>query len=227
MALENVNGDRPSNETNDEVEYLFTRGEYLPFMPFGITTFFKNLKALLYQSTSLNNISAEDLKPFPRLEFLDLFDNNLTWIHGNLFSFTPLLKYISLDSNNIKYIGQDLVTNLIDLEYLLLRENSCINSFATNHTIVEELAPQLSVLCTPQSETSTEEPIQQCTCYEEIGELRNENQQQNEDIVQLQLKNDQLNQANTELIGLNSAVEKRLLDVEMKLREISSTPCVY
>lgn len=212
-TLENVTGIHqwyPSN-TNDDVEFLNIRNQNLPFVPQGIVIFFKNLRAIQISDTRMISISAQDLQPFPELEYLFLSGHNLTSLDGDLFSCTPLLKFIFLALNQIQHIGHDLVTNLDNLENLDLQANICINKVARNRTDVVELAPQLSLLCPPLDEvttvaTTTELPIEQCPCDDEIGELRKEI--------------DQIQKANEILLDLNTALEKRLLEIEMKLLEI-------
>lgn len=215
--LGNVTGDHESGYTNDDVEYLFVADRNLPFALQGIENFFENLKGLQYSDTGILSISAADLEPFPQLEYFVLFQNNLTSLDGDLFSNTPLLRYLFLNSNQIQHIGHDLVTNLDDLLFMFLGGNICIDRIAAGRAEVMELAPQLSVLCPPLDATTPE----QCPCDEEIEELREENQLQYRQIQELNSNIDQLMLANEKLFELNAAVEQRLLEVELRLQEIS------
>lgn len=213
--LENVAGDHLPGNSNNNVDYLKT--SHLPFVPAGIAEFFDNLRAIDISSNEVFLISAEDLRPFPQLEFLALYLNNLVSIDGDLFSFTPHLKCIAFAYNQIQHIGNDLVTNLNYLQYLYLNGNVCVDQNAVTQAEVEELAPQLSVLCPPllvtttaAAATTTPEPIEQCSCNDEIDELRASVQQQNTEIAQLQQSNAQLLQTNTELVQMNGVVDERL-----------------
>lgn len=233
-SLESVSGVHQTGSTNDKVGCIWIERQNLPFFPQGIVNFFKNLRALYFFETILQSISAEDLQPFPQLELLGLYMVNLTSLDGDLFKFNPLLKYISLGNNKIQHIGHDLVTNLNNLEDLSLFGNICINQSAKNRTAVAELAPQLSVLCPPLDPTTTtatvgtttKQPTDQCSCEDEIEELRQENQQQTKEIVKLQESTVQQRQFYEMLLGLSSSAAKILLEVEKTLREISAMPIV-
>lgn len=189
------------------------------------------------------SINANDLRPFPRLLYLNLWQNQLISIDGDLFTYTPLLKRVDFNNNKIQHIKHDLLINLYDLEYLGFLNNICINQSAQNRAEVLLLAPQLSVLCpqlavtttisttatkaitTTETTTTTDRKIDQCMCDEEIRALGSQvdsmkvlNIVQSEEIEQLQHSKEQLIQENAEF-------EKRLLEIEMKLLEIGSLPC--
>lgn len=230
-TVEKVTGTHQPGHTDDDVEYIlvFSYSIHLPVFPRGLEHFFKNLRALQFSNIFMLSISAEDLKPFPLLEYLHLYGNRITSLDGDLFSHNPRMQYFSIVSNRIEHIGHDLVTNLNELQFLNLAGNNCINKIAETRAEVEELAPQLSVLCPPLDVTTTAAtttvlPNEKCLCEDEIEELRQENQQQNKDIEQLQQSNEQLIQVNGKLFELNAATEERLLEVEKKLRELHSLP---
>lgn len=220
-SLEEVTGNHMYNSDNDLVEYLHVSGQILPFIPQGIETFFKNLKAMTYFNTSMLSISAEDLRPFPKLESLSFDRNKLTSLDGDLFSNNPKLSILQLRHNRIQHIGHDLLSPLSNLKYFYLDGNICTERYAVTRNEVIELAPQLSVLCPPLDVTTTENPIEQCTCDDEIDNLREEIMQQSSEIKLLQESNDQLIRKNEMLLELNAAIEERLQKVEIKLQEIS------
>lgn len=250
-ALESVTGVHETGRSDDDVEYLYIRNQNLPFIPEGIANFFRNLDSLAISETSLMSISANDLRPFPRLLFIYLYGQQLTSIDGDLFTYTPHLQQVHFNFNLIQHIGHDLVTGLNNLTILYLQGNVCIDQVAGNRADVLSLGPRLSVFCPPlniqtteattttEITTTTDKNIDQCMCDGEIEELHELNrdlrihvnnlqesntdqnrkiEQQSEEIEQLQLSNEQL-------IQVNAAFEKRLLEVEMRLIEIGSTPC--
>lgn len=239
-VLESVTGVHLPENTNDDVEYLFLHTQSLTVFPQGIVNFFKNLRALDFWYTHILVISAGDLQPFSRLEHFTLCCSNLTSVDGDLFSSTPQLKVVNLQLNQIQHIGLDFVTNLNSLQHLYLGGNICVNSLATTRAAIIELAAQLPALCPPLDEptttivTITETPTEPCPCDEKVEENRRKIQQQEENlqeqeliIEQLQQSNDQQVQTIGKLLELNAALEQRLLDVEMTLREISSVPCSH
>lgn len=201
-ALENVTGVHQPELSIDDVEFLYIGYQNLPLLPEGIGLFFKNLRALLFQDTGMLSISAADLQPFPQLEVLIMWGNNLTSLDGDLFSFTPLMKYIDLRYNQIQHIGQDLVTSLNNLECLALQGNVCIDLNFLPHENIATYAPPQLALCssldsttttvTTTTATTTEVPIEKCSCVDVIDELHEENQRLNKDIIKLQQSNDQL-----------------------------------
>lgn len=245
-TLQTVTGDHLPDHTNDNVGFLWISNQNMPFFPAGIVEFFANLEALRFVNNNILSISAEDLQPFPRLNYLVLAWNTFTSLPGDLFSHNPRLQYINLGSNQIRHIGHDLVTSLNLLHTLYMSNNLCINENALTRADVIRLAPNLSHFCPPLDETTTfgttsvetttsgvtsKPPTEECPCDNEIEELRQENLQQNEEIAQqnfnieqLQQSNSQLVVANERLFELNAALEERLLEIEIKLREISSTP---
>lgn len=183
-SLENVTGVHLADKSNEDVVYLRIVNQYLEFVPEGIADFFINLEALTIQVSSLRTISANDLKPFPRLVFLYLFRNELTTIDGDLFKYTPHLRYASFELNRIQHIGYDLVSNLNNLTELWLTGNVCIDLHASNRDVVLLLASRLSVLCPPLDDTTTgatttsdatttttDRNIEPCMCDKEIEEL--------------------------------------------------------
>lgn len=224
-SLENVTGNHLPEKSNDDVQGLWISTQKLPFLPGGIADFFKNLDALTIQVSSLMSISANDLRPFPRLVILYLHQNKLTSLDGDLFKYTPQLKYVYLHYNQILHIGHDLVTNLNSLTRLFFQQNICIDRYAETRSAVILLGAQLSVLCPPLNVTTTTLRTtttgnidDKCLCEEEIEELRVLNQQHNRD-------NEHQNREIERLTQQNAAFEKRLLEVEMKLLEIGSMPC--
>lgn len=174
-------------------------------------------------------ISANDLRPFPSLVFLDLWNNQLFYIDGDLFMYTPRLQYVNFGYNRIQLIGHDLVNNLHDLFQLYFQANVCINQYAYNSSGVLLLAPQLSVLCPPldattaKPMTTTEINANHCMCDKEnllriqVDSQNRKIVKQNEEIEQLQQSNEQKSEEIEKLIVANAAFEKRLLEVEMGL----------
>lgn len=155
--LENVTSDHwPSDKSNDDVENLHIVGQNLTFIPGGVSNFFKNLDALTVQFSSLTLISADDLKPFPRLVYIFLGYNKLSSHDGDLFKHTPHLQYASFEMNKIQHIGHDLVENLNNLIYLYFIDNDCINHWAETRAAVLSLGQKLSFLCPPLDFMTTE-----------------------------------------------------------------------
>lgn len=236
-SLDNVTGIHDTGRSNDDVGFLLILDQNVPFVPEGIAEFFKNLDVLVIDSSSLMTISANDLRPFPGLLYLQLYDNQLASLDGDLFTHTPQLQAVFFSQNRIEHIGHDLVTNLNNLTTLFFTNNICINTFANTRALVISLAPFLSVLCPPldvtttEATTTTEITSGQCLCDEEVGEIRElnlalgiqvenlqaSNVEQNNRIEQQSIEIEQLQGSNEQLIEEIAALAERLLEIEILL----------
>lgn len=161
-TLKSVTGCEPTGScdeiTLEKVDGLYVKEQDLQFFPEGTTMWFKNLRVLSYEDNNMDSISAADFAPFSKLEYLRLDGNSFTSLDGDLFTHTPHLKFIALERNEILYIGPGFVTSLEDLEYLHLRENTCISQAAFGRETVITLSGMLSVLlCVPETSSTAEE----------------------------------------------------------------------
>lgn len=231
-TLEKQTGGHDWFHSNDNVDGLVIIKQNLPFFPQGIGNYFRYLKAIEFSTTNLNSISANDLKPFPQIEWLKLYESNLTSLDGDLFKFSPLLKFLSLKNNKIQHIGPDLLTKLNNLVNLYLQGNDCIDRYANSRAAVTQLATQLTALCQFQDSTIIEtttlmtvtgQPIERCSCTDEITELRTENQRQDEKIEQqnkaIQEQDEEVKQQNKEIHeqGINIAQLQQSNDLLVQL----------
>lgn len=183
--LQKVTGVHQTGKTNDNVEFLYIIGQYLPFFPDGIAGIFKNLKALWIMSSSLTSISANDLRPFPQLLVVIVNGNKLTSIDGDLFKYTPSLTYVNFNDNQIEHIGNNLVTNLNNLTTLYFGGNICINlMYATVRSQVVDLGTWLTYFCPPLEVTPTN-PSANCMCGDVIAEQNRKIEQLKQAILQL------------------------------------------
>lgn len=226
-TLEKQTGGHDWFHSNDNVDGLVIIKQNLPFFPQGIGNFFRYLKALDFSTTNLNSISANDLKPFPELAWLKLYESNLTSLDGDLFKFTPLLKFLSLKNNKIQHIGPDLLTKLNNLVAVYLQGNDCIDRYANSRESVTQLATQLTALCQFQDLTiiesttlmsATETPIERCSCTDEITELRTENQRQDEKILQqsgkIEKHNKAIQEQNEEIKQQNKEIQEQRFNID-------------
>lgn len=116
-TLQSVEGEHLEGRLNEDVEFLFIRYQNLPFVPESIDQFFGNLTAVLFWSTQLFTISAGDLRQFPGLTHFFSYENPITSLDGDLFSFNPNLSDVEFEDNQIENIGFDLLTNLADRKF--------------------------------------------------------------------------------------------------------------
>lgn len=98
---------------------LFYRG-ILPTFPSEINNFFPNLKSIDIFDCKMEKICRDDIKDFQHLEKIKIESNNIKYLPGNLFEFSPKITHFSFADNNISKIGQQLLDpldHLIDADF--------------------------------------------------------------------------------------------------------------
>lgn len=113
------------------IEGLTFIGVNIKFIPFGIKSKFPNLRALRIYDCGLLIVSKDNLKQFgSSLESLDLYNNNLQSIEGDLLEYNPNLRAIRLNNNPLQYIGPEFFTHLKtmkNLKWLDLEAAKCMS----------------------------------------------------------------------------------------------------
>jgi len=126
----------------------------LKYLPHGLANLFKNIHYLNFDNCNVMAISKEDLKELPHLKSLQVADNHLTSLPGNLFIYSRNLEEISFYGNRIATIGRNLLEPLEKLEIADFRNNFTISlchahddsSFRSNCTL-EELKDHIKTIC--------------------------------------------------------------------------------
>lgn len=110
------------NQSVENVTQISFRECYFPkFQKFNNN--FVNLEKLSITFSKLKSISKHDLQPFTNLKIINLDNNDLEFIPGDLFEFTPKMKSISFWRNKIKFIGENLLEYASNLEFINFSEN--------------------------------------------------------------------------------------------------------
>lgn len=232
-SIQSVTGSHQTGFMNNDVKAFRIWLQDLQFFPSGIADYFRNLILIELFYTNVLSISAEDLQPFPNLLAFGFGYNRLVNVDADLFSFNPELQWIDLTANRIEHVDYDFVKHLSNLTALFMGANVCVERAAGNRFEVLELASDLLTLCPPLGTTTTGASTQtsttafqtstvsttiddeSCTCLDEIDHLYSLNQAMSSELESLRESTRESNEI----------IEKRLLEVETKLREISSTPC--
>jgi hypothetical protein len=141
--LEQVQGKHKIRKSNDDVEAFYVKNQKLQRFE-GIEKFFPNLKAINLYNTSLQTLSAVDLKAFSRLMYFGSWENTLVTIPGNLFQFTQSLRCVSFYNNSIESVGSDLLKNLEELQYVDFQYNSCGNGDASSKEAISQMKERLN-----------------------------------------------------------------------------------
>jgi len=128
-----------------------------------LTQAFKNIKALIIDSTGLKDIAMNDLIGLENVTILWIENNNqLVSLPGDLFKNMPHLQSISFRNNNIKFIGKDLLKPLNEIEFIDLRGNAAIDAHHGTHkyetnpgVTLEKLNIMIRKRCRPMNPVSS------------------------------------------------------------------------
>lgn len=150
--LEEVKGTLAVGKTLEDVEGLTLLRKAVDRWPESLESFLPNLKAIQIYSSQITSISAENLKPFPNLEYLNLATNLLKTLPADLFSFTPNLKAIYFQSNKLESVGQGILDDLDGFVEADFQANPCISLSGNSPTAIENLKQELLAKCLSDGE---------------------------------------------------------------------------
>lgn len=153
LDVENVLGNLLSGKSLEDVEAFSVTRKPVKELPSNLADFFPNLKGIQLYSVEFAKISMEDLRPFPKLEFLNLATNLLTSLPGDLFKFNPNLKLLYVYSNDLVTVGQGVLDGLNFLANVDFTLNPCINLNGQTTEKIEILKEELLQKCLPVGET--------------------------------------------------------------------------
>lgn len=143
-----MTGSHIPGRSNSDVTGFVTGSKELKVIPSGIGNYFPNIQSLTLQSTSISSINKNDLKEFPNLKALEIFDSNLEVIPADCFQNNPHLEWIDLHLNKIASIDGKVFDGLVNLKSLFLDRNVCIDRFAPkNRDKVLELIEEVKAKC--------------------------------------------------------------------------------
>lgn len=145
--VSNISGAHLDGKKNSDVERLKIENQVCHFMPSGFDSFFPNLKSLRIVSTGLKKISLQDLKPFPLLEFIEIYANDVSSLQTDIFSSTLRLTSINFQDNKINKIGRDLLAPLKHLRKAHFNGNLCISQRADEPDKIKDLQEKLNKEC--------------------------------------------------------------------------------
>lgn len=161
--------------TNDAVEGLFFRNQWVTEMPLNIGWRFRNLKGFECDNCNLTRVRSSHLERLTNLVHLALPHNRIKKIPGNYFRFTVNLEWVYLHNNQIANSGLNVLKNLKKLRGFYMANNGCISDNAVferskflsmMHNMVKKCTPELDDFvtdtenseCTFPEESSNENP---------------------------------------------------------------------
>lgn len=110
----------------------------------------RGLKSLDLASNKLMKVPSNILQNLPNLQNVSLENNRIKVIDPNLFSTNTKLVNIWLNNNKIKDINPKSFQNLIELEYLDLRGNDCVDQYYSESSL-QDLKSDLARKCLQQA----------------------------------------------------------------------------
>lgn len=139
------------NEKADltEIKEINIKYVVMYFMVKGFANHLKNIIALNIGYCQLKEISRDDLKVFPKLKYLWIWENELEVLEADLFKFNPEIIYINLYWNFLKSIDSNIFNNLKSLKFVYIHKNICISSKAYNQDEMNKLLEIIKNKCKP------------------------------------------------------------------------------
>jgi Leucine-rich repeat (LRR) protein len=160
-VLEEVRGEHEDGKKNYDVEVLNLFEQDQKVIPSFIDSFFPHVKGLHWTKSNLWRITANDLKQFPYLIYLDINNNKIVSLDSETFKYVPRLTNLNVHSNLIAHVGFDLLIKLKFLKIANFRYNPCIDKSSENlsYFTIEQLNDLLPKSCPPlPTSTTTKAP---------------------------------------------------------------------
>jgi len=143
-----VSGGHMIGKTNNDVIVFDARNKIIEYFPKGLEKLFKNLKVILIYYGRLKQISQSDLKPFPNLIHLEVYENNIEVLEDGLFVNHPKMQVAWFQSNKVFHVGKNVFNNLNNITYLGFGSNPCINmNTYDNSTAAKVIIQNLKIKC--------------------------------------------------------------------------------
>jgi hypothetical protein len=147
--LVEVRGNHAAGKQDYDVEALAIRNQDLAKFPKGVEHFFPHLRIIFLHNSNLWSVTADDLRPFPGLMYLNIDTNKIVSLDGDLFKYTPRLLYIDFEKNFLYHIGAGLLSGLKYLQIANFKRNPCTTLFANDPHGIQIMNQQLSINCPP------------------------------------------------------------------------------
>ncbi|XP_070498592.1 toll-like receptor 1 [Chironomus tepperi] len=149
-VINSVAGNHALGKSNSDVAgfYSVDSSRVIEYFPRNLANFFTNIKMIFIRNGRIKEVQQSNLKPFPKLVYLDLTHNDIEFLEDGLFTYNPELKVVSFSSNKLIHIGTQVFENLNNLAWLYLFGNNCISMKAIdNRTAVKEVIRQAKLKC--------------------------------------------------------------------------------
>ncbi|CAG9811680.1 unnamed protein product [Chironomus riparius] len=159
VQIETLKNSHISGKSDDDDIYFHISTKSIQYFPRGLEKFYKNLKGIVIWHTQLKEIHQEDLKKYPKLNFLNLSGNKIEIIQDDLFDFNPDL--IVFENMKLIHIGATTFDSLTKLSTFYLGGNPCTNeSSLKDRTATLKVISSLKSSCISSEFTSLKRKIE-------------------------------------------------------------------
>ena len=142
-----VKGIHEGIKTNDDVIGFRAVGQNIQFFPLGLQQQFPSIKVIHLENCPLKQLRQSDLLDYKNLEYLCIFNSDLSIIDDGTFDFNPELQLINFGSNKFLNIDPSAFRSLSKLTNLYLHSVPCIGRFTRDRNGVKDILLNLETKC--------------------------------------------------------------------------------
>lgn len=154
-VVEGIDGEHMNGKTNNDVKIFEADDQTMRYLPAELENFFPNLQGIKVVKSGMKELTGENLKYLPNLEFCDFSSNEIESLDDeNVFIFNSKLKEISFDENKIKFVSENIFEPLLDLTVLSFKNNECIDEKWEGENDINEGKIKLLKKCPPKLDFS-------------------------------------------------------------------------
>lgn len=153
--INEIKGHHEGGRKHTDVAFISIFSVEMNFFPIGLDRFFLNAQTLAVESTELMEIHQDDLKGFPKLEYLMIVKNLLEVLEKDLFKYNKELIYINMNENKLKRIDEKIFDDLTMLNFLHLLSNECIRMFGHGKNRVARIVKNVKEKCSIEKKKAT------------------------------------------------------------------------
>jgi Leucine-rich repeat (LRR) protein len=141
-------GTHLSGKSNRDVLVFMSEHLSIEYLPLDLTKFFPNIEYISIKSGNFRKFSRADLRPFgAKLKGLILWRNLIKTIEYNAFKYTPNIEYLDLDNNQITYVAPNTLTMLSKLKNFYIQGNDCADTKSNSNFSARAAAAFVEANC--------------------------------------------------------------------------------
>jgi hypothetical protein len=135
-----------SAKSTEPVTHFHAIGKTTHFVP-DFTPLSSAIVAITLERCKVMKLKKDDLKPYPKLAYLQLLKNKLRVLDRDVFENTPELVFIDMNHNMLKEIVPGAFDGLVSLKELHLMGNECVHDAVVGRTAVVAFVKDLKDKC--------------------------------------------------------------------------------